>query len=64
MAMICRDGERESGEEGKEVGHEGLSIMFLCCSISLAQMGEQGGNTPSLPLLARHPHGLCCNFLV
>ena len=45
MAMICRDGERESGEEGKEVGHEGLSIMFLCCSISLAQMGERGGNT-------------------
>lgn len=58
MAMIWRDDDRESGGEGQEVGHEGLSVMFLCCSISLAQMGEQGGNTPSLPLLARHPHGL------
>ena len=34
MAMLWRDGERESGEEGKEVGHEGpICTVFVLLNI-------------------------------
>ena len=46
------------GKKGRRWVTKGLSALFLCCSISLEQVGEWGGNTPSLTLMARHPHGL------
>ena len=36
-----RGGERELGEEGKEVGQEGPVCTVKCCSLSLEQMGER-----------------------
>ena len=54
-----RGGERELGEEGKEVGQEGPVCTVKCCSLSLEQMGErERGNTPSLPVLTLRSHGL------
>lgn len=54
-----RDDERQLGEEGKEVGHEGPVCTVKCCSLSLEQMGKrEGGNTPSLPVLPLCSHGL------